>query len=88
MGEGTYRDREKFLAAVRERVGALMSGLPGRPEEVALEDGILFRYMGVSLEIRLADGTWRSRLEVPPVLPIHRAFLEERIERELRAIEA
>lgn len=92
MPKGSFTDRAAFVAAMREKLAKLMTGLPGRPQEQwnepAERDTAVLTYFGVRLAIHVAAASWDYDLVIPPVLPVNRDFVARRIETELGSIQA
>lgn len=85
--EGTFKDREKFIAGFKESVAKVMgSGQPGVTETWEQEEGAdVGRIAGFGAKVELTVGaeTWTCAASFPAWLPIPPSVLEEKLDKKL-----
>ncbi len=87
---GTFRDRARFLEALRERLERLKEGgLRGMTEawetsgdsDVARLSGF-----GAKLEFTVGKDSWRCAAELPSWIPIPMSTIEEKFDKEMQGL--
>jgi hypothetical protein len=81
---GAFKDREKFLAGVKEKLAKVVGG-PGQGmtstwEKAGADDVGRLAGFGVKVELTVSEGTWRCTAEIPPWLPIPQSLIEQKFD--------
>lgn len=86
--EGTFRDRDAFLTALRAKIDRLRDGALRGLEAEWTEDGgttqALLRGFGARVTFRVGESSWTCDAEVPSWLPIPLSTIEEKFDREFK----
>lgn len=82
--EGSFRDRERFLAGVRAEFDRLLGGpaqgMTQRWERREGADVALLSGFGVRLELVVEEARWTLAAEIPAWLPIPQKAIEEKFD--------
>ncbi len=81
---GTFRDREKFLAGVKQKLEKLMGGeaqgmTATWAKEGAADVGRLSGF-GARIEMTVDAAAWRCSAEIPAWLPIPQSIIEQKFD--------
>jgi hypothetical protein len=82
--EGTFRDRGRFLAGVREQfdrlLGGAASGMSQTWERRGEADVVRLSGFGVRVELVVEAARWTMEAEIPSWLPIPQKAIEEKFD--------
>src|SRR2546425_11483280 len=83
---GTFQDRPRFLAALKQKIAKLKEGALRGMTESWEEKGpaatATLSGFGVSVAFEVREADWSCRAEIPSWLPIPQASIEEKFDRE------
>lgn len=81
---GTFRNRERFLEGVRQKLEKLMGGAaPGMThtwEQVDGADVGRLSGFGVRIELTVGERDWKCTAQIPDWLPIPQKMIEEKFD--------
>ena len=82
--QGTFRDREAFLAAVKEKLEKLMGGAGQGMSSTWEKDGAAdvgrLSGFGARLELTVREADWTCTADLPPWLPIPQSMIEKKFD--------
>lgn len=85
--EGAFRERQRFLEALRNRVARLregpLRGLDESWERTGEADVVRLTGMGVVVEILVGASAWKASVEVPPWIPFPLPLVEAKFDEEI-----
>jgi hypothetical protein len=82
---GTFKNRERFLAGVKEKLEKLVGGaaqgmtVTWEPGEPGCDVGRLAGF-GVKIELVVGAADWRCEAEIPSWLPIPASMIEKKFD--------
>src|SRR5688572_9309218 len=83
---GSFLDRERFMAALRQKIARIkegaLRGMSERWEEAGGRSTAELSGFGVNVTFTVGAGDWSCAGEIPPWLPIPVAYIEEKFDRE------
>ncbi len=83
---GTFQDRARFLAGLKEKIARLrdgaLRGMGERWEESGAVSTATLSGFGVSVVFEVRATDWSCRAEIPSWLPIPQSAIEEKFDRE------
>jgi hypothetical protein len=81
---GTFQNRERFLAGVKEKLEKLMGGsaqgMTATWEKDGARDVGRLSGFGARIEMTVEETTWRCLAEIPSWLPIPQSMIEQKFD--------
>jgi hypothetical protein len=82
--EGSFQDRERFLAGVKQKLEKLMGGsaqgMTSTWEKSGSDDVGRLTGFGARIEITVTDKGWTCAADIPSWLPIQQSVIEEKFD--------